>query len=453
MDDFARALDDVDFIRDDLRRAVPRKIKFQDVNLLGDELSPDLVRQQIEILADKKGKLGHLDAPYAFKWRGKTWLSPKYYPSNEQAIAQKLWGKKRLEARVLDLDEMIAAKPGKIPPATRQLARDLSDDMEVVTAKTHDTLAAALTDRATWPEQKRIREKTRSLLDKQGFMSRDVSRRNPFRDIWISQRTPHGAAYHGWDGEIVFSPLHGEQVKEVTGEIAKHATNLPRPEEATRKWMPYGSLFHEELHGHSPLKSSAYRGRGIGLEEAGTEILARKMSRESLGYAHPSHKRRAFPLPTKQPVVPGSSQLVYKTDWPQAYDDYVNEIFTAVDEIVGPRNIHAKIEKAFELTRGLDAAWEYETAADAINDFVKGMRLKPDKAKQLRERLMTSEKLKKATSLGDLERGNVDQALGFYRRAVRDKAANSDLVHSLIMLQDTREQQQQLIDEMNKISG
>ena len=43
-------------------------------------------------------------------------------------------------------------------------------------------------------------------------------------------------------------------------------------------------VVHEELHGASAAQSSAYQGPGVGMEEAATEILARKLVREMCGY-------------------------------------------------------------------------------------------------------------------------------------------------------------------------
>lgn len=119
------------------------------------------------------------------------------------------------------------------------------------------------------------------------------------------------------------------------------------------------TLVHEDLHGASRIESNAYSGLGVGIEEAGTEILARKITRE--------HFEEPAVLKLPERVTYG-----YYSGGYGAYAWYIENLLGAVDNAyrdgtdVGPR-----VEEAFLKTR----RWKpgeraITTAGEHIDVFV-----------------------------------------------------------------------------------
>lgn len=85
--------------------------------------------------------------------------------------------------------------------------------------------------------------------------------------------------YHDWDGVIaVDRKRHALTVK---------ALNLLRRGQHSAvtadMWDTLRTLVHETVHGHSPLKALGYVRHGAAIEEATTELAARRMMRDTFG--------------------------------------------------------------------------------------------------------------------------------------------------------------------------
>ncbi|MES2964844.1 MAG: hypothetical protein V4760_13215, partial [Bdellovibrionota bacterium] len=124
----------------------------------------------------------------------------------------------------------------------------------------------------------------------------------------------------------------------------------------------------------------------VGIEEAGTEILARKATRELLGFKE--HKQ-AFSLPTKK---------VYgRYDGGDgSYNKYIGGLFTSVAKHTGDLGIHDRVENAFIATRKWGDGSTYSSGRHQIIDFVdnltdsKGEKLSLDVREKLIEELASS---------------------------------------------------------------
>lgn len=139
-------------------------------------------------------------------------------------------------------------------------------------------------------------------------------------------------------------------------------------------------LLHEEAHGASPANPPSYRGVGVGIEEAATELIARRASRELTGF------REGWPAPTQNPRT-------NKYDggyW--CYGKYINGLFDAVSEHTGDAGIQSRIEDAVIETRKWQKGVTYNTGEEQIADIVS--RLKGEDGKLLpkdkRDRLVAT---------------------------------------------------------------
>lgn len=84
--------------------------------------------------------------------------------------------------------------------------------------------------------------------------------------------------------ELETGAFHGEEGEKLrAGSIGGQRTHVFIQEQ----FKGYSTAMHEEIHGSSPVPWSARGKLGVGIEEATTEILARKAARESFGYTEP----------------------------------------------------------------------------------------------------------------------------------------------------------------------
>lgn len=197
-------------------------------------------------------------------------------------------------------------------------------------------------------------------------------------------------ATHDWVGATEVRKSVHDNAKQALADLAKNpraAIELRQSgfssELISKKYSGIRTLLHEEAHGTSKLLGEGYRGVGVGIEEAGTEILARKATRELLGFKQ--HKD-AFSLPTKK---------VYgRYDGGDgSYNNYICNLFTTVGKHTGDAGIHERIENAFIATRKWGNGDTYSTGRQQIVDFVsnltdwKGEKLPSDVAQKLIEEL------------------------------------------------------------------
>ncbi len=165
--------------------------------------------------------------------------------------------------------------------------------------------------------QQDIRDELADMMKPYGISSADVGRSRAGAFDVNDEPVKMGAgAFHDWDGGIVMSPRSAARAQVFAQEIASGVDYSARVRAAREAANNFASidlaplraagdaidghrlLVHETLHGYSPGKSSSYQLGTAGriVEEVTTEVVARKVVRDSLGLAiddldHPSTYR------------------------------------------------------------------------------------------------------------------------------------------------------------------
>ncbi len=309
------------------------------------------------------------DPPVYVKYQGEMYL----HHGHEQLLAAKLSNSRQdnRPSYVVDLDKI--AKPPELKPKefAKQALRLLPDKAETPAPNV----------------QQDIRDTFRDLLHSKGIVSREDRydgetseglrkyKKSDFRGPNAYEVQPDGSlgsnihAMHGWGGTITMSEdAHKGMVEGLR--LASIGEKDVRKINSNDGAYGLRTMIHEQIHGASKAKSSAYRGAGIGMEEAATEILARKVTRDLFG-AKGSSGDVPFALPqqTKGTDFWGKPEVSYGGG-EGAYNIYIQGLFRSVGKHTGHEDIHARIEQTLLKTRAWDAGNRYTTPEDAIFDFV-----------------------------------------------------------------------------------
>jgi hypothetical protein len=248
--------------------------------------------------------------------------------------------------------------------------------------------AALLADASDLAAQKELREASRTFLEAQGLHSVDDELSLPQRDNLVIKKHKEmaGATANHWrdSGRVefqdhafaratnVFQDAKANPARYASGE-AYHAENALS---SVRVFL------HEELHGCSRMKVKYWSPTSTGIEEASTEILARKMTREFAGPRGPGAKGgQIFPEPifvTRRDLPPlrrGGTDFVKiprHTAGAGSYNEYIEGVYAAVGHVTGTENIQARIEAALFATRSTSAPGgrQWQTGRDQIEAFV-----------------------------------------------------------------------------------
>lgn len=142
-------------------------------------------------------------------------------------------------------------------------------------------------------------------------------------------------------------------------------------------------VVHEELHGASAAQSTAYQGPGVGMEEAATEILARKVVREMCGYTD----RTGADVPLSLPVRHASGNYVSQPHG-GSYEKFIRRTLQAVGDAVGHADVYDRVEGALIKTRQYHRE-KWTTGAQQIEAFVDALGVTGSAKASLRSRLAT----------------------------------------------------------------
>lgn len=123
------------------------------------------------------------------------------------------------------------------------------------------------------------RAELRSLIEAHGYKSHDALRgAADVLRVGDSGDMAGFAGFHNWDGSIVVSP---DTIKHSRAALRKIQLGVDPGAEDVRR---LASLIHEEIHGASAMASSAYQGAGAAIEEAATELAARRITAKLTGH-------------------------------------------------------------------------------------------------------------------------------------------------------------------------
>jgi len=252
----------------------------------------------------------------------------------------------------------------------------------------HDALTGVLDEKSHMLDQIDASQKTRSLLRERvvgamGLRSFDVEGNRPNADnIRLMDDDPKALANHHWNGGI--------SVNRTTMRDAVRGLAYARDGEAPMpgQQRALNVLVHEEVHGASPIRKEAYRGIGVVLEEAGTEILARRATRELLSLDPEDHPDLAMPKFEWHGENSWSQRSAPKY-WSGAYDDFIMKIQARVARVMGQvKDMDRRIEDAFvEIRTAKDAEFSHPNhQADAFCK-AKALGLTEEQQQKLRDGL------------------------------------------------------------------
>lgn len=248
--------------------------------------------------------------------------------------------------------------------------------------------AAAPTDA---PAQKDIRSGVRTYLDDalQATSSDQAIGRSGADSYGVlpAAQMAGAAAWHDWQGKVEFRQDYYDNVQKAMAQIGAGDANKMTQSSADG----IRTLFHEELHGYSKINSLSYQGVGVGIEEAQTEILARKMARGFMGedLDNPS-KAKFWALPT----IAGTFDNPYFTSQGfGSYGEYIGTVMKAVAQAgVKATDVGRFVENAFnDVIKGNPMEGRINSGAEHIDRFVdaleKANRITKDAGTKLRAKL------------------------------------------------------------------
>lgn len=194
----------------------------------------------------------------------------------EAVAAARLLGRFDLEAVVVDLDRMYPK------PATRS-----------------ETIVAFPDKLSNAERRTAARRAIRAWYESDGVRSKDTSEFASGTDKLSFKRLPKGiGGYHFWTGDIQHVTAYRKEIEDAIAAAKRMERGLPSQpgKPASVRYEHYGfkSLLHEEAHGCSPGMRGSYLVSGRGVEEATTELYARRKFREFFGYHQPSYRSSTF---------------------------------------------------------------------------------------------------------------------------------------------------------------
>jgi hypothetical protein len=337
-----------------LRRAKAlgdKRVSREDINLGKDtrKVDRDAIHDAIKN-PDPKAR------PVLFRWKGRYFIQGSDAPV---AMANYLTPGNDRVYNVVDLD---AAKAGRESQTPKGFAK---------------TLVRALAKPETRGNE--AREGTRAYLQKAMGLGESMDIVPGMRDmgtILISnQANMKGAAgMHDWSGKVVLESSVNNKAARELSHLAEHGAPSTWTANDSYKYDSIRVILHEELHGFSGNRAPAYQGAGIGIEEAQTEVLARKATRELLGDSTPVGGLFSLPKYTQHSwgsdYAPGHG----------SYEEYISTVLKVVGEAHGDTlESHAEAPKRMEqaFLKVVRSREEFKKPEDQIRAFVKALDAPP----------------------------------------------------------------------------
>lgn len=326
------------------------------------------------------------NAPVVVKWRGKYYVRDGgEHLAAQVALANTLSPPSQyVDVQLVDLDKV----PQPARPV-REWAQSNAAPMRSIAEM-----------RAGSEEGASARENFRELLLSHGIVTRDDERSaidSPHRlelgggdtTLRAEHSLPGAYGYHDWQGRIVVEKDTAKRAADVLDLLAREdpASFKARPVSVQNALLNHVStLVHEELHGASPITSAAYAREGIGMEEAATEILARKIVRELVGHQSPTGAT-ALGLPTRKPD--GSYRVGFSDPNPYfgSYNGYIGTLLKETGDVIGHDGVHAKVEAALLKTRSAKVKDRWTTAERHLKEYAEALGLTGAQRDELVRRL------------------------------------------------------------------
>lgn len=253
--------------------------------------------------------------------------------------------------------------------------------------------------KGTQADKMAVRDNMREVLAGHGVVTRDdrsegrfLVVRNPgMGALDVKEHLGPGVmGSHGWNGDVSVTSAVVKSASEVMANLARDPSHYARmdPMQVQTQCKGLHVLMHEEVHGASSARGEAYAGVGIGMEEAATEIIARKATRELLGLKDEPGKG-AFGLSTVELGQRTNQNYVKHARFSQAYDENVDGLLLATADVAGRERVHERVEEAVLKTRRWEGGKQkWETPQQQVRAYVDALGLTPEKAAELHSRLM-----------------------------------------------------------------
>lgn len=176
------------------------------------------------------------------------------------------------------------ATPAAPPPAEPVKAKGSRKHNKFSPTECSKALSSFLADPSP-ANQKAVRDQFNVLCADFGMMNRDTPPGGA--QFKVSAKNPQTKQYdlaseglHAWDGTIVVKKKYAKRAAELlSGQPAATPPNKMR--------LGMHVIVHETVHGHSPIQQKQFKGRYRLLEEATTEMAARKMMVDGFGATWP----------------------------------------------------------------------------------------------------------------------------------------------------------------------
>jgi hypothetical protein len=229
-------------------------------------------------------------------------------------------------------------------------------------------LQAALAERAT-DNGARVRRVLRDVIEAHGARSVDVVQGRAQAEVYEEkvQGILGAHADHSWHGRVRVSRERSVEAQVAMQAMARGQTESSIPRQSLNALRTF---FHEEYHGASPISPGAYRTFGKGLEEAGTEILARDTAAKLLGVTTPSGGH-PYALPTVRRSRSGEIVTFAANSSISSYNHYVEPLVAHTARAIDtPEDAPRRLVEAFRRLRSVDrpAISTPEAHLDALAD-------------------------------------------------------------------------------------
>lgn len=325
-------------------------------------------------------------SPVIVKWRGKYYVRDGGEHLAAHVAIQRAYvpTAEFIDVQLVDLDKV--QQPAR---PVREWAQDNASAMRGMAE-----MRGSLEDAA------KVRSSFRELLLDRGIVTRDDERStndNPNRleigggdsSFRVEPSIPGAHGYHDWQGRIVVEKDTAKRAADIVELLSREdaAAFKARPISVQNALLNHlSTLVHEELHGASPVTSTAYAREGIGIEEAATEILARKVVRELIGHQSPTGAT-ALGLPTRKPD--GSYRVGFSDTSPYfgSYNGFIGTLLKETGDVIGHDGVHAKVEAALLKTRSSQVRDRWTTPERQIREYAEALGLTGARRDELVQRL------------------------------------------------------------------
>jgi SPP1 gp7 family putative phage head morphogenesis protein len=305
-----------------------------------------------------------------------------------------------------------APKPTRAPRAPRTptplqahvWARNVGDGMNSFVAG--DGTGAAAKRGAT-----KVRKGTRELLKKNyGLTARKNIASGAGENTMVVHPDTHprmakALATHSWDGTITYRRTVARNANNSIADLARRKDKTvaqvfradetgqlrgSAPSTLSTEHSGLRTLVHEEIHGTSRAGWMTYQGFGIGMEEASTEILARRVMRDMLGFTQRATGRVPFSMPQVRRTLSGELRTFGGKG---SYGNFINPLVEEIAAVLPTAEVEAagfsealarRIERACIASRQGNII---RTPTGHIKRFVSKLELTPEQEKKLLKRL------------------------------------------------------------------